>query len=80
LAEDRERITRLLKRPPGELSPTEWRAVRAVQVLERVGTSEARTLLAEWASEAEVAVLTVEAKQAVARMVTAKAAAVGGSR
>jgi hypothetical protein len=71
-AEARERVTKLLDRSPNDLTGNGRRAVRAVQVLERIGTPEAWTLLSEWAAGADGAVLTVAAKRTVGRRVTSK--------
>lgn len=44
------------------------RAVRAVEVLEHIGTAEAQRLLAKWAAGAESACLTEDAQAALARL------------
>jgi WD40 repeat protein len=67
-AEAGERVTKLLGRKADELIPAGLRAVRAVQVLERIGTPEAKALLGEWAAGADGAVLTEEARWAVRRL------------
>ena len=54
-----------LDRPPG---PEEFRKVRAVEALEYAGSGEARSLLKEWASGAEGALLTDEARAALGRL------------
>jgi len=50
------------------LSPENLRTVRAVEVLERAGTAEARAVLKKLASGASGAVITVEARAALARL------------
>jgi hypothetical protein len=67
-AETRERITKLLNRMATEPSAADRRAIRAMLVVERIGTAEARTLLTEWAKGAPAARLTQEAKAALSRM------------
>ena len=52
----------------GYCTPAELLAARAVEVAERIGTPEAKKLLAAWADGAPLATLTVEAKAALARM------------
>ena len=49
-------------------TPAELLAARAVEVAERIGTPEAKKLLAAWADGAPLASLTVEAKAALGRM------------
>ncbi|MBO0697073.1 MAG: PQQ-binding-like beta-propeller repeat protein, partial [Zavarzinella sp.] len=66
--EARERITKLLDRMATEPSSADRRAIRAVLVLERIGTADARTLLAEWAAGAPPARLPEEAKAALTRL------------
>ncbi|HET6575128.1 MAG TPA: sigma factor-like helix-turn-helix DNA-binding protein, partial [Fimbriiglobus sp.] len=69
-AEQRQRVEAVLRDadvtalPPGD----RLRAVRAVAVLERVGSAEARALLAKWADGLASARLTREAKAALARV------------
>jgi hypothetical protein len=46
-------------------TPDEIRAVRAVQVLERIGNPESRQLLEAWAKGAEAAILTRESRKAL---------------
>jgi WD40 repeat protein len=67
-AEARERITKLLDRMATELSPADRRAVRALLVLERIGSADARALLKEWAAGAPAARLTEEAKASLVRL------------
>lgn len=55
------RIDRLLAKPPG---PEQWRATRALAVLEQIGGSQARKILAGLAAGAAEASLTQEAKRA----------------
>jgi len=66
--EARERVTKLLGRKADELTPSGLRSVRAVAVLERVATPEAKALLREWAAGADGAPLTEEARWAVRRL------------
>lgn len=62
-AEIRRRIEQLLaKLPPGKPSPAEVQALRAVEVLRRIDTPEARRLLEEAAKGAPAAYLTKAAK------------------
>ncbi|MBI3410848.1 MAG: hypothetical protein HY040_21130 [Planctomycetes bacterium] len=49
-------------------SPEALRHFRAVEVLERLGNSQARTLLEAWAAGDPTARLTIEARQALARL------------
>ncbi len=49
-------------------TPAELLAARAVEVAERIGTPEAKKLLAAWADGAPLATLTVEAKAALGRL------------
>jgi hypothetical protein len=73
--EARRRIERLLKQVRGErLSPSEQRrrAVSAIEVLERIGNTEARGVLAALARGAPAAALTVDAKGALERLVRVK--------
>ena len=66
-AEAKRRIERALE-AAGPGAPARLREMRAVEVLERVGTPEARKLLDQLAEGAEGAYLTREAKAAIARM------------
>jgi RNA polymerase sigma factor (sigma-70 family) len=68
-AETKQRLERLLDRlDSGELAPDGLREVRAVEVLEEMGTAEARQLLTEVAHGAPGARLTREAAAALWRM------------
>src|SRR5262249_47298382 len=72
--EVRRRIEGLLKNIRGErLSPSSerLRAVRAIEVLERIDNGPARAILATLAAGATEAQLTVEAKTALERLTTA---------
>lgn len=67
--ESRTRIEKLLERILAKRThPEMWRITRAVEVLERIGSPEARDLLNELASGAENAKMTIEAKGSVARL------------
>ncbi len=67
--EMRRRIDDLLEKlAHGTLTPDELRAVRSVEVLERIATPEARALLHSLAKGAERAPLTQEARRALARL------------
>ena len=67
--ERRRRAERLLARLDGPVrDPARLLALRAVEVVERAGTPDARELLAAWATGAETALLTREAKAALARL------------
>jgi RNA polymerase sigma factor (sigma-70 family) len=63
--EVRRRIEGLLARPRFVLAGESLRGVRAIQVLEHLGTTEARTLLRNLANGAAGARLTEEARQAL---------------
>jgi hypothetical protein len=67
--EQRRRIEAVLHDANAHLLPAgeRLRAVRAVAVLERINSTDARKLLAEWANGLESARLTREAKAALAR-------------
>jgi RNA polymerase sigma factor (sigma-70 family) len=67
-AELRRRLKDLLPTSEVVRSPEMLRQVRAVEVLERIGTPEARRLLEELASGAPEARLTCEAKAALQRL------------
>jgi hypothetical protein len=67
-AEARERVTKLLARKADDLTPALLRAVRGVQVLERIGSPEALALLKELAAGADAAPVTEEARWAVKRL------------
>lgn len=67
--EMRRRIDDLLEKlERGNLTPEELQAVRAVEVLERIATPEARELLAALGEGADTAALTQEAKKALGRI------------
>jgi hypothetical protein len=65
--EVKRRLGRLLK-ALDRLTPAQVREVRAVEALERAGTAEARALLKGLAAGAPAAVLTREARAALARL------------
>jgi RNA polymerase sigma factor (sigma-70 family) len=68
-AETRQRLERLVDRlGTGELAPDMLRGVRAVEVLERLGTAEAKELLTRLAGGAVTARLTREADAARQRL------------
>lgn len=68
-AEVRRRALEFLDRyDPVELSPDRLRQLRAVEVLEGIGTPSAREVLAEWAGGAAGAPLTLEAAAARKRL------------
>jgi WD40 repeat protein len=52
----------------GVLTPAEVRAARAVEVLERIATPDARALVVAWADGADTATLTIEARKTLGRM------------
>jgi hypothetical protein len=62
------RIERLLETLEQPLPPDELNVLRAVDVLEQIGTEEARGLLRSLAEGKETASLTRAAKQALARL------------
>ncbi|MFL5338805.1 MAG: hypothetical protein ACJ8F7_01445, partial [Gemmataceae bacterium] len=71
--ESRKRAERLLEKlqhggPTGDM----LRSVRAVEVLERIGTPEARAMLQSLAGGAADARITLEAQSALKRMKTEK--------
>jgi WD40 repeat protein len=67
-AEPRRRIADLLKKLDGSvLGPQQLRAVRGVQVLEALGSAEARQLLETLAKGPAVARVTIEARAALSR-------------
>jgi HEAT repeat protein len=67
--EVRQRIQPLLDRLAGFVTdPEQVRALRAVELLERIGTPEAQSLLKDLAKGAEGARLTVEAQGALKRL------------
>jgi len=68
-AEVHVRIEQLLKRLAGPITQGDkLRAIRAVEVLERLGTDEAKSLLRNYASGAAGARVTEEAQDALARL------------
>lgn len=68
-AEQRTRARRLLDRLGGVVTdPPRLRAVRAVEVVERIGSPDARRLLADWAAGASGALLTRETQVALDRL------------
>jgi WD40 repeat protein len=66
-AEVKKRLDRLLA-PLGWLTPDEVREVRAVEVLERIDSDQARALLRQWAAGPAAAVRTAQAKAALERL------------
>jgi hypothetical protein len=67
--EVKRRATRILRKiNPGEMSPEELRVLRGVQVLESIGTPQARKVLETFARGAPGLRLTEEAALAVARL------------
>jgi len=66
-AEARRRLDRLLKTTEG-VDPEEVRVIRAVEVIERIASREAKTLLREYADGDEAALLTREARAVLKRM------------
>jgi hypothetical protein len=68
-AEARARIVRLLdKHDPPEASPNRLQSNRALELLEGLGTPEAKTLLTKLAAGAPEAQLTREAKMSLSRL------------
>jgi hypothetical protein len=67
-ADVRRSLEGLARRPKTVLSGAELRTVRAIEVLERVGTPEARAVLDELAGGGEGTVITEEARKAVAML------------
>jgi len=66
--EVRKRVEQILENPEPPVSSEELRALRAVEVLERIGTSEARKVLNSLAKGAPGAKLTEEAKASLGRL------------
>ena len=69
--EVRDRVSRLLiplSAPGGWLSPARLRAIRAVEVLERIASPEAQGLLRKWATDFAGTLLSAEANDALARL------------
>jgi WD40 repeat protein len=67
-AEARRRMEAILERLEPARSPERLQAIRAVEVLERIGTPEARRVLERLAGGAQAARLTREAKTALERL------------
>jgi WD40 repeat protein len=68
-AEARHRASQLLADTrPSAMPPARWRALRAVEVLERIGTAEAREVLTALAAGAPGARLTEEARGSLQRL------------
>jgi RNA polymerase sigma factor (sigma-70 family) len=67
-AEVRRRVTRLLERIDGEKTPEQLRSLRAVEVLERLGTAEARQVLEDLAKGTPEARQTQEATASLQRL------------
>jgi RNA polymerase sigma factor (sigma-70 family) len=67
-AEVRSRIAQLAEKCAPARSPERLRALRAVEVLEQVGTAEARSVLEALAKGAPEARLTLEARASLARL------------
>jgi len=65
--EPRARLGRVLA-ARDKRQPDEWRLGRAVQVLERAGTDEAKALLKTWAAAPDGTQVAVEAKAALERV------------
>ena len=66
-AEARERITKILAADTGR-APDQLRAIRACEVLEAIGTPEARSVLAAWAKGASNTTLAREATASLRRL------------
>jgi HEAT repeat protein len=66
--EQGKRVKRLLEPLKGRLTPSQVRALRAVQALELAGSADARKVLQQWTRGAPAAHLTREAQQAVKRL------------
>jgi hypothetical protein len=65
----RQRLEGLLKRLDlGKLAGDDLRLLRAVEALEAMGTAQARRLFQEWSRGAAGALLTEEARAALARL------------
>lgn len=67
----RTRIERLLEKA-AKLSPGELQGLRAIEVLEQIGTSEAQKLIESLATGAEQSLFTQEAKASLIRLTAAK--------
>lgn len=69
LPEQRRRLEEIMGHiTSGPSTPEEWRILRAVQALEMGGSAEGRKLLQEWTTGRKGALLTEQARDAVARM------------
>lgn len=66
-AEAKARLNRLLEVLDAPLTPDRLRQLRAVEVLERIGSAEAKAILADLAQGAAGARLTIEAKASASR-------------
>lgn len=66
-AEARRRLEGLLEQA-GKRTPESWRAVRACEALEGIGTREARDLLVSWAKGPPATTLTREATESLERL------------
>src|SRR5262249_49482849 len=71
-----ERLLEALRQEPEKLSPEELAHVRAIQVLERIGTKEARELLKRLAEGAAGSPRTRDAREALQRLERAAPAGV----
>jgi WD40 repeat protein len=67
-AEQRSRIEKLLDLPPIVRTPDRMRSLRAVQILERIGNSDAKAVLKILTTGAPEARLTQEAKESIIRL------------
>jgi hypothetical protein len=67
-AEQRQRIEAILSAPPTPLPPEALRTLRAVEVLERIGTVEARQVLSRLTGGAPSGLTSREAKAALDRL------------
>jgi WD40 repeat protein len=65
--ESRERLTNLIAKAEA-MTPEKLRAIRACEVLEKIGTVEAKALLAEWAKGPGRAMLAREAAESLERL------------
>jgi WD40 repeat protein len=66
--EVRRRLGQLLERATDGLGPETLRDLRSLEILERIGTAEARQVLRRWAAGAAQARLTREARAALRRL------------
>jgi RNA polymerase sigma factor (sigma-70 family) len=67
-AEARRRLNQILLSSPDQIAPGDLQVLRAVQVLEQIGTPEARQLLRTLAEGVPAAVLTRRAREALDRI------------